>query len=142
MLALSDKAGLTAEFHFVGDHPALARQMVGKTGVETSLYGELVDEKHVIFGHGLTSLLTLPAEKPREEGLRWCNRMNLLESREWTGFHLLGAWSTAPNDDNSVIFGHRCFLPAFPVQPELVLNLALANGLRSKWASSRLGEGE
>ncbi len=28
------------------------------------------------------------------------------------------------------------------LSPELVLNLALANGLRSKWASSRLGEGE
>ena len=139
VLAFSGKAGLTAEFHFVGDHPALARQMAGKTGVETSLYKALVDEKHVIFGHGLTSLLTLPVEKQRVEGLRWCNSMNLLESREWTGFHLLGAWSTTPHDENSVLLVHGGFLPAFPVQPELVLNLALANGLRSKWASSRLG---
>jgi hypothetical protein len=43
--------------------------------------------------------------------------------------------------DNSLLFVHRCFLPAFPLQPELVLNLALANGLRSKWVSSKLGEG-
>ena len=141
LLASPGKTRLMAEFHFVGDHPALARQMAGKTGVETSLYRALGDVKHVLFGHGLTSLLTLPAEKPRAEGLRWLNRMNLLESQEWTGFHLLGAWSTAPHDDNSVLLGHRGFLPAFPLQPELVLNLALANGLRSKWASSRLGEG-
>ena len=141
VLALSDKAGLTAEFHFVGDNPALARQMAGKTGVETSLYRALGDVQHVLFGHGLTSLLTLPAEKPRAQGLRWLNRMNLLESREWTGFHMLGAWLTTPDKDNSLLFGHRGFLPAFPLQPELVLNLALANGLRSKWASSRLGEG-
>ena len=141
VLASSAKTGLTAEFHFVGDHPALARQMAGKTGVETSLYGALVDVKHVVFGHGLTSLLTLPAEKPRVEGSRWLNRMNLLESSEWTGFHLMGAWSATPGKDSSPLLGHRGFLPAFPVQPELVLSLALANGLRSKWASNRLGDG-
>jgi len=83
--------------------------------VETSLYRALGDMKHVLFGHGLTSLLTLPAEKPRAEGLRWLNRMNLLESREWTGFHLPCAWSTTLNKNNSLLLGHRGFLPAFPV---------------------------
>lgn len=140
VLALPGKAGLMAEFHFVGDYPALARQMAGKTGVETSLYGMLVDARHVIFGNGLTSLLTLPVEKPQVEGHRWCNRINLMESREWTGFHLLGTWLTSPVNDDILGLGHRGFLPAFPVEPELLLNLALANGLRSKWVSSRLGE--
>ena len=138
LLASPGKTRLMAEFHFVGDNPALARQMAGKTGVETSLYGALVDERHLILGNGLTSLLTLPAEKPRAEGPRWCNRMNLLESGEWTGFHLLGAWATIFNGEDCVFLGHRGFLPAFPVEPELLVNLALANGLRSKWVSSRL----
>ena len=81
VLALSDKAGLTAEFHFVRDNPAVARQMAGKTGVETSLYAARVDVPHRVFGNGLISLLTLPVEKPRAEGLRWAGSMNLLESR-------------------------------------------------------------
>jgi len=55
-------------------------------------------------------------------------------------YMLLGTWLTTPNGDGSLIFGHRCFLPAFPLQPELVLNLALCDGLRSKWASSRPGD--
>jgi len=38
VLAFADEAGLGAEFHFVRDSPAVARQMAGKTGVETSLY--------------------------------------------------------------------------------------------------------
>ncbi|MCX5994166.1 MAG: hypothetical protein NT177_08155 [Chloroflexi bacterium] len=138
VLAFSDKAGLGAEFHFVGDYPAVARQMAGKRGVETSLYMASVEAPHRVFGNGLVSLLTLPAEKPQEEGHRWCNRMNLLESREWTGFHMLGTWLSTPNEDGSLIFFHRCFLPAFPLQPELVLNLALCDGLRSRWISSRL----
>lgn len=138
VLATPDKDGLVAEFHFVGDYPAVARQMAGKKGVETSLYAVRVDVKHRIFGYGLVSLLTLPVEKPQEQGFRWCSRMNLLESQEWTGFHMLGTWLTTPGGDNSLLFGHRGFLPAFPLQPELILNLALADGLRSKWASARL----
>jgi len=79
--------------------------------------------------------------RPSDISYLQCYRMNLLESSEWKGFHLLGAWSATPGKDNSPLLGHRGFLPAFPVQPELVLNLAMANGLRSKWASSRPGEG-
>jgi hypothetical protein len=45
VLALSDKAGLAAEFHFVGDNPAIAGHTAGKTGVETSLYTARVDER-------------------------------------------------------------------------------------------------
>jgi hypothetical protein len=101
-----------------------------------------VDAPHRVFGSGLVSLMTIPAEKPPQEGHKWCNRMNLLEAREWTGFHMLGTWLSTPNEDGSLILAHRCFLPAFPLQPELVLNLALCDGLRSKWVSSRLGEGE
>lgn len=142
VLAFADKAGLGAEFHFVGDDPAVLRQMEGKQGVATSLYAARVDVKHRVFGHGLTSLMTLPAGKPPMEGHRWCNSMNLLESRQWTGFHMLGAWLSTPNDDGNLILGHRCFLPAFPPTPELIFNLAMVDGLRSKWASSRLGEGE
>ena len=142
VLAVPDKAGLAAEFHFVGDGPALLRQMEGKKGVETSLYVARVDVEHLIFGHGLVSLLTLPERKRSTAALRWCSKMNLLESQQWTGFHMLGTWLTAPDKGDILGLGHRGFLPAFPVQPELVFNLALADGLRSKWASSRLGEGQ
>ena len=58
-----------------------------------------------------------------------------------TGFHMLGTRLTTPNEEGSLIFGHSCSLPAFPRQPELVLNLALCYGMRSKWAGTMLTDG-
>ncbi len=138
VLAISDKGGLTAEFHFVGDEPAMQRMMDSKKGVATSLFQTGVDMSHPQLGHGICSNLRLPLSDTQERGYRRCNQMNLLESSQWTTCHLLGAWQASPEANNKVTVNFSSFLPAISYQSGILANLAISNGVRSKWASTTL----
>lgn len=138
VLATPDETGLTAEFHFVGDDPAIARKMAGKKGVATSLFQVFVDTPHSQLGYGINSVLVLPLVDSKETGYRRCNRLNLFESEQWIRCHLLGSWRALTDEDGHADIAFCSFLPAFPCQPGLTANLALSNGLRSTWASTAL----
>ena len=135
-MAESDDDGLTAEFPFTGNEPALVRITQGKHGVVTSFFVVNSVEEHPLLGRGLLMRMMLPITYTKERGLQLAMSLNRLESTEWVKGHLTGAWCV---DDQC----HLMFVSFYPIaglkHGELI-NLALSFAARSKWAGEVLAE--
>lgn len=136
MLATCGGGGMTAEFPFSGDEPAILRFGKGM-GVVTALFRAFSRKRHSLLGKGLLTTLQLPVSLDREEGLRISAGLNLLESVEWARCHMNGAWRIDSQDCLSFV----SFLPIMSHEKGLLLNLAISNYIRSGWAAGILNAG-
>lgn len=128
-----DNQGLTSEFPFSGDEPAHVRFTRG-LGPVTGLFQATSAKEHPLLGKGLLTTMQLPLSHSRDELLRMADVLNLLESREWTGCHMVGAWRVDEQDCLSFV----SFLPILSYRKQLLANLAFSNRNRCRWAAMLL----
>jgi hypothetical protein len=133
VLANGDATGLTAEFPFSGDMPAIA---AGRA--ETTLLTASSTERHPQLGSGLHLRLQLPFNLPKDQGSEVAFALNLLEAAETTNTHTLGAWCLGPvlpgrTDTHSVIFAS--FVPAAAYRRGLLDVLAMDMAIRARWVA-------
>jgi prepilin signal peptidase PulO-like enzyme (type II secretory pathway) len=139
VLATSGATGLTAEFPFEGDRPAL---IAGRA--ETTLFTASTTERHPQLGSGVLLRLELPLNLSQQDCAETTWTLNSLEASEETHTHALGAWSIGPAapgrpDTHSATF--VSFIPAVVYQKGLLDALALVMAVRAKWAAGFLGGG-
>jgi prepilin signal peptidase PulO-like enzyme (type II secretory pathway) len=139
VLATSGATGLTAEFPFEGDRPAL---IAGRA--ETTLLTASTTERHPQLGSGLLLRLELPLNLTQQDCADATWTLNSLEASEETHTHALGAWSIGPAapgrpDTYSAVF--VSFVPAVVYRKGLLDALALAMAVRAKWAAGLLVDG-
>ena len=128
-----DNQGLTSEFPFLGDEPVHVRLTRG-LGPVTGLFQATSAKEHPLLGKGLLTTMQLPLSHPRDELLRMADVLNLLESREWTGCHMNGAWRIDEQDCLSFV----SFLPIMSYRKQILANLAFSNRNRCRWAAMLL----
>jgi hypothetical protein len=122
-----DEAGLTAEFAFEDEAPALV-------GGAAALFQATAGERNPQLGNGLLVRLALPLVGIEDQAVRLANDLNLAEAREWTGVHLLGAWCRDPGGGLS----HVSFVPNALHMAGLIDALAWNAALRTEWSRAAL----
>jgi hypothetical protein len=126
LLATWDEGHLTDEFPFSGEEPAHIRMARG-LGPVTALFQAFSTKKHPLLGKGLLTTMKMPLTYDREDGLKIAGVLNLLETKEWARCHMNGAWHI---DDRNCL----SFMPIVSYKKQLLVNLAISNYIRSKWA--------
>ncbi len=143
VLATGGCVGLTAEFPFYNDVPAVIHGVLDagtKRGVTTALLMASVTERNPRVGGGLLLRLCLPLTLEPKAASRLANDLNLAETQEWTECHLLGSWRT-----KETALWFVCFVPSIvarglqPLQRAmLVFNLIISMRIRTNWAKTYL----
>lgn len=136
VLATAGAGGMTAEFPFTGNLPAVVAG-----GPETALLTASSTERHPQLGSGLLLRLQLPFNVSQEEGSNLAWMLNALETIEETNTHTLGAWCLGPTppgrpDAHSVTF--VSFVPAAAYRKGLLDVLAMDMAIRTRWVASTL----
>ena len=100
--------GLTAEFPFYGDEPAMLTSARG-AGPQTAMLMVRKNQPHPMLGNGLLMGLTLPVDG---EGAETANRLNLLEATGESDCHLLGSWCVGQMGLAFATFiPYACYMP-------------------------------
>jgi hypothetical protein len=136
ILANSGATGMTAEFPFSGDLPAM---VAGRA--ETILLTASSTERHPQLGSGLLLQLRLPFNFTKQKAADMALNLNILEACEITYTHALGAWSLEPTgpgrtDAYSAMF--VSFIPAAAYRKGLLDVLAMAMAVRARWIANML----
>ncbi|MEP6592775.1 MAG: hypothetical protein ABJC51_03740 [Acidobacteriota bacterium] len=92
LLAFAGKGGMTAEFPFLGNEPAMLSAVVGTRGPQTALLQVVTDFEHPQFGHGALIRLTLPVAGDAQVAAM-LNNLEVTAPTKWAD--QVGAWCPA-----------------------------------------------
>ncbi len=126
VFSMTGELGFAAEFPYGRNGgPAVAGGTSHLLEVESTENGEM--------GLGLRMTLRLREWPMSGDRQIFPTELNGLEARGSSGAHLLGSWAIA--QDQAATPHFTCFLPSVLYKPGLLLNLVLAMGVRTRWAS-------
>ena len=92
------------------------------------------EEPHPSLGFGLLMRLNLREHPSLDRKPLGAVHLNQLELADGCPSHFLGSWCTNPSGGPPVFVS---FLPSVLSAPNLLLNLVMSMGLRSRWASEK-----
>ena len=126
VMSIGTQNGLTAEFPY-GKHGGTA--VLGGT---SNLLRVSTEDRHPSLGSGMLMRLSLQ-EHPSHEGERLgATRLNQLELQDGCQSHFLGSWCANPSGGPPDFVS---FLPNILRAANLLTNLVMSMGIRSRWAS-------
>ena len=125
-MAYAGKGGMTAEFPFHGNEPAMMSAVLENRGPQSALFHATTDFEHPQFGHGVLIRLTLPVDGDAQVAAM-LNNLEVTSPTKWAD--QVGAWCP---DKLGMTF--VTFVASWMFDLNLTHTLIADATLRTRWA--------